>query len=222
MDLSTRQSAILKQARQAGRVGIDGLSDSFGVTPQTIRRDINDLCLRGLPTRVHGGALPANSVTNVGYEERRNLASAAKQRIGSAAASLIPEKCSLFINIGTTTEQVARALYSHRGNVVITNNLHVVNILSGSPSKELILTGGVVRQSDGGIVGEAAMTFIREFMVDWAVIGTSALDESGALLDFDYREVSVARVIIENARKTLLVADHFKFERTAPVRVDTV
>ena len=66
MDLSARQSEILKQSRQVGRVGIDGLSESFGVTPQTIRRDINDLCLRGLLTRVHGGALPANSVTNVG------------------------------------------------------------------------------------------------------------------------------------------------------------
>jgi DeoR family glycerol-3-phosphate regulon repressor len=76
-----------------------------------------------------------------------------------------------------------------------------------------------VRQSDGGIVGEAAVGFIRQFKVDCAVIGASALDEDGAILDFDQREVSVARAIIENARRTILVCDHMKFGRTAPMRI---
>ena len=76
-----------------------------------------------------------------------------------------------------------------------------------------------MRQTDGGIVGEAAVAFIRQFKVDCAVIGASALDEDGAILDFDMREVSVARAIIENARRTILVADHLKFERSAPIRI---
>ncbi|MEQ8605206.1 MAG: DeoR/GlpR family DNA-binding transcription regulator [Marivibrio sp.] len=217
--LSERRQDILAKARSDGRVTVDGLAGAFRVTPQTIRRDLTDLCRRGLLTRTHGGATPADSVANVDYEERRNLALPEKTRIGLAAAALIPENCSLLINIGTTTEQVARALYDKRRLVVITNNLNVVNILSGSPSKELILAGGVVRQSDGGVVGEAAVDFIRQFKVDWAVIGASALDEDGAVLDFDYREVAVARAILENARRRVLVADRQKFERTAPVRI---
>ena len=217
--LSQRQQDILAAARSDGRVTVEGLAEAFRVTPQTIRRDLTELCQRGLLTRTHGGAMPANSVANVDYEERRNLALPEKARIGLTAAQLIPENCSLLINIGTTTEQVARALYDKRDLVVITNNLNVVNILSGSPSKELILAGGVVRQSDGGVVGEAAVDFIRQFKADWAVIGASALDEDGAVLDFDYREVTVARAILENARRSVLVADHQKFERTAPVRI---
>jgi DeoR family transcriptional regulator, glycerol-3-phosphate regulon repressor len=219
IELTERQREILHTAHVSGRVGVDELAARYAVTPQTIRRDLNDLCARGLLSRVHGGAVPATSVSNVGYEDRRGLSAEGKRRIGAAAAALIPENSSVIINIGTTTEQVARALYDRRDLMVVTNNINVVNILSGSARKELILAGGIVRQSDGGIVGEAAVGFIRQFKVDCAVIGASALDEDGAILDFDQREVSVARAIIENARRTILVADHMKFERSAPIRI---
>jgi DeoR family glycerol-3-phosphate regulon repressor len=102
---------------------------------------------------------------------------------------------------------------------VITNNLNVVAILSGTPGKELILAGGIVRQTDGAVVGDEAVAFMRRFKADYAVIGASALDEDGAILDYDMREVAVARAIIENARRTVLVADVLKFERSAPVRI---
>ena len=219
MALSSRQQQILEFARINGRVEVDELARKFDVTPQTIRRDLNDLRERGLLSRTHGGATPATSVANVDYAKRRDLAAEAKLAIAAAAADLIGDHSSLFINIGTTTEQVARALYGRTGLVVITNNINVVNILSGSPGKELILAGGAVRQTDGAIVGEAAVEFIRQFKVDCAVIGASALDEEGDILDFDIREVSVARAIIENARKTILAADRTKFERTVPVRI---
>ncbi len=219
VSISDRQNDILAAARKDGRVLVDGLAAFFAVTPQTIRRDLNELCHRGLLARVHGGAMPANSISNVGYEDRRHLFVGEKTRIGAAAAAQIPDNSSLIVNIGTTTEQVARALYNHRDLVLISNNINVINILNGSPAKELILAGGVVRQSDGGIVGEAAVEFIRQFRVDCAVIGASSLDEDGAILDYDYREVLVARAIIANARRTILVADHQKFERSAPVRI---
>ena len=219
MDLTSRQQDILSAARNDGRVGVDTLAQTFDVTPQTIRRDLNDLCQRGLLSRVHGGAMPANSVSNVDYEERRNLALAEKRLIGAAAAALIPENSSVMLNLGTTTEQVARALVDHDGLVVITNNINVINILNGTPGKELILAGGVVRQADGGIVGEAAVGFIRQFKADIAVIGASAIDDDGAILDYDQREVSVARAILDSARKVILVADHLKFEKTAPMRI---
>jgi len=103
--------------------------------------------------------------------------------------------------------------------MIVTNNLNVVNILSGSPAKSLILAGGEVRQSDGAVIGEAAVEFMRGFRVDYAVIGASALDEDGAVMDFDLREVSVARAILDSARHTILVADNRKFERSAPVRI---
>jgi DeoR family glycerol-3-phosphate regulon repressor len=76
-----------------------------------------------------------------------------------------------------------------------------------------------VRRADGGVIGSAAVDFVKQFKVDYAVIGASAIDEDGALLDFDYREVRVSRAIIENARQVILVADKLKLERAAPVRI---
>ncbi|MBA5775844.1 DeoR/GlpR transcriptional regulator [Stappia sp. F7233] len=217
--ISARHGIILDIARQFGRVTVEELAARFEVTPQTIRKDLNDLCDRNLLARVHGGAVLSTAIHNVGYEARRTLAEAEKAEIGRAAAALIPNSASLFINIGTTTEAVARALVHHANLMVVTNNINVANILRPCQSIEVVIAGGLVRPADGGIVGEAAVDFIRQFRVDFAIIGTSAIDEDGALLDFDFREVKVAQAIIENARSSILVADSSKFDRAAPVRM---
>ena len=219
MELSDRQIDMLSRLNRAGRLDVDHLAADYAVTTQTIRRDLNALCIRGLASRVHGGAIPAVSVSNVDYQQRRQLAAKAKESIGIRAAQLIPNQCSIILNIGTTVEQVARALYQHTGLVVITNNINVVSTLTGSPQKDLVLVGGTVRQSDGAIVGEDAVEFIARYKADFACIGASAIDEDGAVLDFDAREVSVARAILKNARTKILVCDNLKFERTAPVRI---
>lgn len=219
MNLINRQGEILALIRSHGQVEVDALAQIFGVTTQTIRRDLNELCQNGLASRTHGGASQPHSVFNLPYADRNQISAADKSRIGIAAARLIPDNCSVMLNIGTTTEQVARALYAHRDLVVISNNINVINILSGSPSKELVLAGGTVRQSDGAIVGADAVEFIGRYKADFAIIGTSALDADGAVLDYDGREVSVARAILRNARTGILVADAAKFAKTAPVRI---
>lgn len=217
--LTSRQADILSLARDVGKVSVDRLAERYDVTPQTIRKDLNELCDRRLLQRVHGGAVVYSGIENMGYEARRMLAPDEKRSIGERAAALVPDNCSLFVNIGTTTEQVAAALTNHRGLMVVTNNINVANILRQYPGIEVVIAGGVVRHADGGIVGEAAVEFINQFKVDYAVIGVSAIDEDGALLDYDYREVSVARAIIDNARHVILVADRMKLARTAPVRI---
>jgi DeoR family glycerol-3-phosphate regulon repressor len=218
-DVNLRRQEILGLARAQGRVTVEDLSARFEVTPQTIRKDLNELCEHRLLSRVHGGAVIASGVENVGYDARRFIAQDEKRAIGAAAAELIPNNSSLFINIGTTTEEVARGLLDHEGLLVITNNVNVATILYRQPRIDVIIAGGPVRRSDGGIVGSAAVDFISQFKVDHAVIGTSAIDEGGALLDFDYREVRVSQAIISNARQVVLVSDRLKFERSAPVRI---
>ena len=219
MYLPPRQADIIQMAKDNGRVLVDDLAVHFNVTPQTIRKDLNDLCGQRLLTRIHGGAVFPSGIENMRYEARRKIAADEKDAIGRFAAGLIPDNASLFVNIGTTTEAVANALLDHDGLMVITNNINVANRLRVYPSFEVVIAGGVVRGSDGGIVGEAAVDFIRQFKVDYAVIGASAIDQDGALLDFDFREVKVAQAIIANARHVILVADSTKFERTAPVRI---
>ena len=217
--LSLRQNKILALAGKSGRVDVDELSITFDLSPQTIRKDLNILCDRQLLQRVHGGAIIGSGNENVSYEARRLLAPESKKAIGKRAAALIPDNSSLLINIGTTTEQVAHSLKDHRGLLVISNNVNAVAIMKDFLGIELIIAGGQVRRSDGGIIGVAAVDFINQFKVDYAVIGVSAIDEDGSLLDYDFREVRVAQAIIENARHIILVADRMKLERNAPIRI---
>ena len=217
--VTRRQTEIMTLVRDAGRVSVDELATRFSVTPQTIRRDLNELCDSRALTRVHGGAMLASGVANLAYDARKLVAQPHKRLIGQAAARLIEDHSSLFINLGTTTEEVARALAGHTGLLVITNNLHVATELHPQRSMEVVVLGGHMRRSDGGIVGSQTVEQIRQFRVDTAVIGTSAIDPDGTLLDFDIREVQVSRAIIENARRVLLVADSSKFSRAAPVRI---
>lgn len=220
--LSRRQTDILDLLRESGRVAVDELANRFDVSLQTIRRDLNELGEARLVVRVHGGAIVASGVQNLAYDARKLVAQPHKRLIGIAAAQLISDNSSLFINIGTTTEEVARALSGHAGLLVITNNLNVATELYRHRAIDLMIAGGSVRASDGGIVGAATVELIRQFRVDTAVIGISAIDADGALLDFDVREAHVARAMVENARRVILVSDSSKFSRTAPARIGSL
>jgi DeoR family glycerol-3-phosphate regulon repressor len=217
-----RQERILQLVRDKGYVTNEFLARHFSVTPQTIRRDINMLCRDGWLQRYHGGAGPSSSIENVTYSERRIICLKEKQQIGSMAAGHIPEKASLFINIGTTTEEVARALCNHHQLRVITNNLNVATILSKNENFEIMVSGGKIRNRDCAVTGEATVDFIRQFKVDYGIIGISGIDSDGSLMDFDYGEVRAARTIIDNSRKVYLVVDHTKFGRKAMVRLGNI
>lgn len=219
MALSIRQGEILDIARVEGRVSVEDLAVRFGVTLQTIRRDLGELAEAGKLDRVHGGAVLRAGVVNIAYEERRLMNAEAKAAIARTCAASIPDNSSLFLNIGTTTEAVAQALLNHRNLTVVTNNLNVANILAASESCDVIVAGGVLRRSDGGLVGDLTTEAIAHFKVDHAIIGTSALDRDGDLLDFDPQEVRVSRAILRQARASYLVADASKLDRRAPVRI---
>ncbi|WP_299896371.1 DeoR/GlpR family DNA-binding transcription regulator [uncultured Ruegeria sp.] len=219
MSLSFRQSDILEIASAEGRVTVDGLAERFGVTVQTIRRDLTELADAGKLDRVHGGAVLRSGVSNIGYEDRRALNADAKTRIAQACAAEIPDGASVFMNIGTSTEAVARQLLNHKYLMVVTNNMNVANILIENSDCEIVMAGGVLRRTDGGLIGTLTVSTIRHFKFDLAIIGCSALDTDGDLLDFDFQEVQVSQTIIDQARRTFLVADHSKFQRSAPARI---
>lgn len=222
MALSFRQTEILDLARSDGRVVVEDLAQRFDVTLQTIRRDLTELADSGHLDRVHGGAVARTGVSNLGYDQRRRMNDVAKTAIAQACAAALPNNCSIILNLGTSTEAVARALMQHSNITVVTNNMNVANILVNNPSCEIMVAGGALRRSDGGLVGELATQFFEQFKVDYAVIGASALDRDGDLLDFDLAEVRVSKAIIRQARKTFLVCDHSKLGRSAPARLGSL
>ena len=220
MNPNPRQAELLHEVQRLGSATVEALAERFGVTLQTVRRDVKLLAEAGLVTRFHGGVrLPGSTTENIAYRQRQRLNEAAKQRIARAVAQAVPNGCSLILNIGTTTEAIARELLQHRGLRVITNNLNVAAILSDNPECEVIVAGGVVRTRDRGIVGEVTVDFMRQFRVDIGLIGISGIEADGTLRDFDYREVKVARAIIEQSRTVWLAADHSKFNRPAMVEL---
>jgi len=215
-----RQVKLLQVVRTRGAVSVEELADKLDVTLQTVRRDVQRLADAGLVARFHGGvSTPPSTIENLGHAQRTTLNADGKAAIARLVAEQVPNDCSLMLNIGTTTEAIARALMHHRGLRVITNNLNVAAILSGNTDCEVVVASGVVRSRDRGIVGENTVDFIRQFKVDIAIIGISGIEADGSLRDFDYREVKVAQTIITHARKVWLAADHSKFNRPAMVEV---
>ena len=215
-----RQAGVLSTVRELGSVTVEALAERFGVTLQTVRRDVKLLAEAGLLARFHGGVrLPASTTENIAYRARQALHDEAKRAIARSVAQAVPNGCCLILNIGTTVEAVARELQSHRGLRVITNNLNVAATLSDNPDCEVIVAGGLVRQRDRGIIGEATVEFINQFRVDIGLIGISGIEADGTLRDFDLREAKVAQAIIRASRQVWLAADHSKFNRPAMVEV---
>lgn len=217
-----RLPEILEIARHEGRVTVEDLAERLGVTAQTIRRDLADLDEAGKLERVHGGAILRSGIVNIGYQDRAALNAVEKAAIARACAAEIPPGASVFLAIGTTTEALARELRRHAGLMVVTNNLNVANILADNPQCQVIVTGGSLRRADGGLTGTLTESAIRQFKVDIAIIGCSALDQDGDMLDYDVHEVGVSRALIAQARRAWLVCDHSKLTRTAPARIESL
>jgi DeoR family glycerol-3-phosphate regulon repressor len=220
MTPNPRQSRLLDEVRARGSMSVEALAEQFEVALQTVRRDVKLLSDAGLLARFHGGVrTPSSTTENIEYRQRQQLNQPAKQCIARAVAAAVPHGCSLIINIGTTTEAIARELLRHKGLRVVTNNLNVAAILADNPECEVIVAGGIVRSRDRGIVGELTVDFIRQFRVDIGLIGISGIEADGSLRDYDYREVKVARAIIEHSREVWVAADHSKFNRPAMVEL---
>ena len=225
--LNKRQRDILSLAEDEGYVSVESLAETFSVTQQTIRSDINNFCDQELLTRAHGGAFYSKA-HNFAYKSRKSLASDEKKEIADAVAAIIPNNSSIVLgNIystksGTTTELVAESLYLHQGLKVITNDINIVNIFVQFNNAEVWLAGGKVRNLDSAVIGINTADFIKQFKVDYAVVGVSAIDNDGALMDFDYEEVQVSKAIFNHCRKLILVADNFKFDSTAPMLIGNI
>ena len=218
-EVDERREQIVRLVERRGYMSIDRLADHFAVTPQTIRRDINELCQRKLLVRQHGGASLPSSVVNTAYVTRHIEHAAEKERIACTLVEYLPDRASLFLSLGTTMEAVAEALPSREGMKVVTNNVQAARRLAAASDFEIILTGGVVQHWNGGLSGPRALATIADFRCDFAILGIGAIEPDGTLLDFHDGEVAVMKAMIANARRVLVAADRSKFDRTATVRV---
>ena len=218
MSLKTeaRKAEIIKITRERSVASVDLLSDLLGVSAQTIRRDINQLCEQNILRRRHGGAEIYDDPLNAPYDLRETLNLDAKKRISQAAAAMVPNGSIIFISIGTTLAMVAVALQTKKNLTVVTNNLNAAMALSGESTNRIILPGGEVRLPDRDILGEVTPDLFGRYRADFGFYGVAGIDGDGGLLDFHRSEVEVRECIRQSSRSAVLVADHTKFGRAAP------
>ena len=219
-DLSTRQNEIVTLARSSGRVAVDDLARRYEVSPQTIRKDLNELCDRHLLSRVHGGAIIASGVENIAYEARRFVAAAEKRAIGVAAAGLIPNNSSLFINIGTTTEEVANGACQSRGPSRHHQQhsrgraaLSATADRSDCRGRHASSLRRRHRRARRGRTGSPVQGRLRRHR------SLRDREPMERFSTFDYRRCRSPSPFLKTARHAMLVADSSKLRRSAPVRI---
>ena len=213
-----RQRAILARVGAFGFQSIAALAALHGVTTQTIRRDVNALCDRGLCRRRHGGIDVLPAAQNIAYGQRLSLENEAKSRIARCVADAVADGASLFFGIGTTPEQCALALADRPRLRVMTNNINVALALRRNPACELTIAGGRLRNLDFDVIAGEAHGFFARFSVDIGIYGVGGVADDGSLLDFDDDEVLMRRQLAAHCRQRFLVLDHSKFGRGATVR----
>ena len=218
-----RQSRINKLVEERGRVTVQELSDFFAVSEATIRRDLEELDDRGWIHRTHGGALRLErAVKEPPVLQRFSEQSEEKARIGKEAAGLVREGETIFLGSGTTVLEIARHLPTDLKLTVITNSLPIVNELADQSNFDMIVIGGMLRQSELSMVGHIAEQAVCEFRADRVFMGMRAIDTSHGFTNDYLPETMTDRAILSIAPQVIVVADHSKFGRVSTVLVAPV
>ncbi|MFQ5764711.1 MAG: DeoR/GlpR family DNA-binding transcription regulator, partial [Rhodospirillales bacterium] len=168
--------------------------------------------------KTHGGALSIDQVEPA-FTERMAVNIEGKRAIGRVAAGLVPDGASLIIDSGTTTLCMAEALASHRGLTVYTNDVHVAGRLAGRNNNRVLFLGGELQGNEGATMGRDATVMLANYYADFAFVGASAISADPWLMDYSREAAELRAEMLAQARTPVLLADHTKFGRTAPVRV---
>ena len=209
-----RRRAIQEIINHEGRGLVKELAGRLHTSQVTIRKDLEILHNQGLLQRTHGGALPvqAGALLDPSLREKEKQHRKEKQRIGKAAADLVKEGESVLLDSGTTTTAVARAVRDRGRLTVITNAVNISAELSGTPI-EVILTGGTLRENSFSLVGPLAEETLHRLSADILFLGVDGLDVHFGATTPNLQEASVNRVMVEIARRTVVVCDSSKLGR---------
>lgn len=214
-----RHDAIAELVTQNGRVSVAELAETFDVTTETVRRDLDSLERSGLLRRVHGGAVPPSSGRERSVAERSDFRADQKERIAKAAASLLPGfGGTVLLDAGTSTARLAPRLPLDRQLTIVTNSLPIAESVSGLSGLRLELIGGRVRTTTRACVGVTATRALEQLRVDIAFLGTNGLTVDGGLTTPDAEEAAVKAAMVASARQVVVLADSSKIERDFLVR----
>ncbi|GAA1390948.1 DeoR/GlpR family DNA-binding transcription regulator [Luteococcus peritonei] len=211
-----RRKLLVQLARSEGRLSVSGASAHFGVTPETIRRDLEVLDRQGLLRRVHGGAMPADFLPlgDLALVDRENSAAEQKERIAQAAVAHLPEQpyASILLDAGTTTSRLAQLLPADSHLAVFTHSVPIAANLSVRYAGEVELLGGRVKGITQACVGAGTVARLEELRVDVAFVGTNGITPGHGFSTPDGEEGAVKARMVRNARRVIVLADSRKFD----------
>ncbi|MTI81088.1 MAG: DeoR/GlpR transcriptional regulator [Firmicutes bacterium] len=211
-----RQTKTMQILKQRGSVRISELSELFGVSEMTIRRDFEKLEKQGYLVRNHGGASlnPQGSI-DVTFNIRNQENVSEKDTIARTAASMVKNGDTIMMDAGTTTTAMARYLENKKDLVVLTNSLTVAQELNNKVGITVILTGGNLRGNTLSLVGSLAEEIIHRFNVNKAFIGTNGISVDQGLTNANIYESEAKKAMIKIASKSIVLADSSKFNKAS-------
>lgn len=209
-----RQQRLLGYIQQSGRVSVNRIAERFAVSLATARRDLNDLAEQGYVQRVHGGAVAIKAEGSEPPVRQREIQQLdEKRRIALAAADLIQDGETVFISSGTTALEVARCLTRRSNLTILTNSIPALNLLGSLPGLNVVVLGGIVRQSEQSLIGHITEQALAELRADKVIFGIRAIHPEHGLTNDYLPETMTDRSILRIGRKVIVVADHSKLGR---------
>jgi len=216
---SKRHPEILRLVREQGSYRVSDLAEEFGVTLETIRRDIAPLAESGTLIKLHGFVSLPEDAALPAFHARMQENTAAKTRIARTVASLVEDDTSVMLEAGSTLNHIASALSARRSLTVITNSLEVARVAAAIPEGRIYMAGGEVRVDEGAALGRSAVDYIRQFTAQYGIISANALDVRRGVTRFEPLDVEFSGALLAQTAKHILALDSSKFEREALIQV---
>lgn len=218
MDSKTRRTTIAERLRYQGEASIVELAALFGTSEMTIRRDLDQLEMEGLARRARGGAI---SVQSRSFEppilQRAAQSADAKRALGAAAAAMLRENETVFLDVGTTTNEMAKAIPRDLPITAITSSLLIAMELATKPAVKTIVTGGVIRQGEMSLIGPRAQASFADLNIDAVFMGVAGISDTKGLTEYNLDDADVKRAAMVSGRRVIVLADESKIGRVALV-----
>ena len=214
-----RQQRILEFLAQRGSVRVQPLAARMHVAPMTIRRDLAVLAQQGFVERTHGGATARRRVAyEFSFQEKATRRLEQKRRIGAACAKLVEQDQMVFLDTGTTSLEIARALLAKRPAAIITANLCVVSEYLYQQEVKVLVPGGELNPLSPDLYGDWTYSMLDKVHADIAFLGGDAVDPTSGIYMPDLKSSSISRLIVQRSERCFLAADSSKFGRRARYR----
>lgn len=211
-----RRQFILDKLYKEKAVEVNTLAEGLGVTPMTIRRDLQLLEENGLVEKSHGGAILTESIVKEATYRNRKLAHVGeKRRIAIAALTLLESSMSIYMDAGTTNYELALLMSEQRWDdlTIVTNDLAIAQLLSTVPGVQVIMAGGIIDEESGATCGEFATNMVHAMHFDLCILGTQAITPDWRIMSANVEKIGLKRASVAAADKVILLADHSKFKK---------